>query len=157
KLGAPDNDDTYSLGKDFPRIAEIKLEASQNGPYILASVANGDGGDFAHYLLGPDGTWKQISQFSDQVKSARIGRDNNALYLLSRKDAPRGKILRLPLDTPDLASAEVIVPAGEPVIQIIEPAADALYVVDLLGGPSQIRKFDLGGKDQQEISIPNIS
>ena len=29
KLGTPDTEDTYSIGKDFPRIAEIQLEASQ--------------------------------------------------------------------------------------------------------------------------------
>src|SRR5437899_9200211 len=101
KLGTPDGEDSYSLGKEFPRIAEIKLEASRDGKYILATVANGDGGDFAHYLLGPDGTWKQITQFSDQIKIARLGRDN-ALYLVSRMDAPRGKILRLPRDVPEL-------------------------------------------------------
>ena len=55
KLGTPDSEDTYSIGKDFPRIAEIELESSHDGKYVLASVANGDGGDFAHYLLGPDG------------------------------------------------------------------------------------------------------
>src|SRR5882724_3929481 len=54
KLGTPDTKDTYSIGKDFPRIAEITLAASRDGKYILATVANGDGGDFAHYLLGPD-------------------------------------------------------------------------------------------------------
>src|ERR1700737_205066 len=102
KLGTADTEDTYSLGKDFPRIAEIHLEGSHAGDRILATVANGDGGDFANYLLGPDGNWKQITQFSDQVKSARIGRDNKALYLLSRKDAPHGKVLRIPIDTPNL-------------------------------------------------------
>src|SRR5437762_13207076 len=56
KLGTADTEDTYSIGKDFPRIAEIMLEASRDGRYILATVANGDGGDFAHYLLGPDGS-----------------------------------------------------------------------------------------------------
>src|SRR5205823_3276 len=157
KLGTPDTGDTYSIGADFPRIAEITLEASPNGKYILATVANGDGGDFAHYLLGPDGTWKQITQFSDQVKSARLGRDNKAIYLLSRKDAPHGKILRLPLDKPDLAAAEIIVAPGEPVIQVIEPAADALYVADLLGGPSELRKFDLTGKNERLIPVPDIS
>ena len=111
KLGTPDTEDTYSIGKDFPRIAEIDLEASRDGKYILATVANGDGGDFAHYLLGPDGTWKQITQFSDQIKLARLGRDN-ALYLLSRAGAPRGKILRLPLDVPELKNAAEIVASG---------------------------------------------
>jgi prolyl oligopeptidase len=159
KLGTPDTEDTYSIGKDFPRIAEIVLEASHDGRYILASVANGDGGDFAHYLLGPDGTWKQITQFNDQIKAARLGRDN-ALYLLSRNAAPRGKVLRLPLPAaagPELSKAVEIVPTGEPVIQQIVPTAGALFIGDLLGGPSQIRRFGLNGKGETIIPIPKIS
>jgi len=156
KLGTPDTKDTYSIGKDFPRIAEIALAASRDGKYILATVANGDGGDFAHYLLGPDGTWKQITQFSDQIKLAQLGRDN-ALYLLSRAGAPRGKILRLPLDVPELKNAAEIVASGEAVIEQIVPGTDALYVADLLGGPSQIRRFDLNGKNETAISTPQIS
>ena len=160
KLGTPDTEDTYSIGKDFPRIAEIILEGSRDGRYILASVANGDGGDFAHYLLGSEGSasgeWKQITKFSDQIKAARLGRDN-ALYLLSRNAAPRGKVLRLALETPELSKAVEIVPTGEPVIQQIVPTADALFVGDLLGGPSQIRRFSLDGKGETIIPIPKIS
>jgi len=160
KLGTPDTDDTYSIGKDFPRIAEIALQTSRDGRYILATVANGDGGDFAHYLLGPDGSalggWKQITQFSDQIKVARLGRDN-ALYLLSRAGAPRGKILRLPLDTPELKNAVEIVQAGEAVIEQMVPTVDALFVGDLLGGPSQIRRFGLDGKGEAIIPVPKIS
>jgi len=156
KLGTSDTDDTYSIGKDFPRIAEIILESSRDGRYILASVANGDGGDFAHYLLGPDGSWKQITQFSDQIKAARLGRDN-AMYLLSRNAAPRGKVLRLPLETPELSKAVEIVPTGEPVIQQIVPTADALFLGDLLSGPSQIRRFSLVSKGATSIPIAKIS
>ncbi|HEV8619157.1 MAG TPA: prolyl oligopeptidase family serine peptidase [Candidatus Udaeobacter sp.] len=160
KLGTADTEDTYSIGKDFPRIAEIVLEASRDGRYILATVANGDGGDFAHYLLGPDqsasGGWKQVTQFRDQIKAARLGRDK-ALYLLSLAGAPRGKILRLPLDTPELRDAVEIVPAGEAVIGQVVPTANALYVGDLLGGPSQIRRFGLDGKGEAIIPVPKIS
>jgi prolyl oligopeptidase len=156
KVGTADSEDTYSIGKDFPRIAEIKLEASRDGKFILATVANGDGGDFSHYLLGPDGNWKQLTQFSDQIKAARLGRDN-ALYLLSRADAPRGKILRMPLDNPMLASAAEVVPQTDAVIQSFEPTASELYVADLLGGPSQIRHYDLDGKNGTVVPIPKIS
>jgi len=160
KLGTPDASDTYSAGKDFPRIAEIALESSRDGKIIVAEVKNGDGGEVAQYLLGADGSasggWKQLTQFSDQVKQARIGRDN-ALYLLSRENAPHGKILRMPLDKPELANATVIVPASEAVIKGLAPTAKALYVEDLLGGPSQIRRFGLDGKGEQLILIPKIS
>jgi len=50
RLGTPVSEDRYEIGKEFPRIAEIELETSKDGQWILASVANGDGGDFAHYL-----------------------------------------------------------------------------------------------------------
>src|SRR5437868_7496084 len=156
KIGTPDSEDTYSIGKDFPRIAEIALEAARDGKYVLATVANGDGGDFAHYLLAPDGTWKQITQFSDEIKIAHLGRDN-ALYLVSRAGAPRGKILRLPLDVPELKNAAEIVAAGDAVIERIVPTSDALFVGDLLGGPSQVRRFDLNGKNETIIPISHIS
>src|SRR5438270_2845908 len=156
KIGTADSEDTYSIGKDFPRIAEIQLEASHDGKYVLATVANGDGGDFAHYLLGPDGNWKQLTQFGDQIKAARIGR-NEALYLLSRADAPRGKILRAALDKPKLSNATMIVSSSEAVIQFMEPTAEAIYVGDLLGGPSQIRRFALDGTGETIVPIPSIS
>ena len=172
KLGMSDSADSYSLGKEFPRIAEIALQSSHDGRYVLATVANGDGGDFAHYLLGPNNVpkqltrfsdkvkenriWKQITQFSDQVKQAQLGCDN-AVYMISRAAAPRGKILRLPLDHLELSAATVVVPASEAVIQQLEPATKALYLGDLLGGPSQIRQFDLDGKSEKTIPIPPIS
>jgi prolyl oligopeptidase len=102
------------------------------------------------------GGWKQITQFSDQIKAARLGRDN-ALYLLSRNAAPHGKVLRLPLETPELNKAVEIIPTGQPVIQQIVPTDDALFTADLLGGPSQIRRFALNGKGETIIPIPKIS
>src|SRR5947199_1664635 len=92
KIGTPDTKDTYSIGKEFPRIAEITLQSSRDGKYILATVANGDGGDFEHFLLGSEGIWNQITQFSDHIKLARLGRDD-AIYLLPCEVAARGEIL----------------------------------------------------------------
>ena len=102
------------------------------------------------------GNWKQITKFSDGARAVRLGRDN-APHLRSRADAPRGKVLRLPLDTPELSKAVEIVPPSEAVVEQLEPAAKALYVVDLLGGPSQVRRFDLDGKNGSTIPIPPIS
>ena len=46
RLGTASAQDEYAVGKQFPRIAEIALESSRDGKYVLARVANGDGGDF---------------------------------------------------------------------------------------------------------------
>jgi prolyl oligopeptidase len=150
KLGTPVEQDTYELGNEFPRIAETQLKASPDGRYLLATVANGDGGEYAHYLRQPSGGWRQITRFTDQIKQVEFGRDpvyiewgkDEALYLLSRNDAPKGKILRLPLAQPDLTNASTIFPAGTNVIQDFKPAASGLCLVFLNGGPMELHFLD---------------
>jgi prolyl oligopeptidase len=137
KLGTPVSADTYELGREFPRIAEIELAVSEDGRWILATVANGDGGDFAHYLRAASGSWHQLTQFEDGIKMIKFGKDA-ALYLLSKKNAPRGKILRLPLADPDLAKVTVVVPEGRGVVDNYEPSASGLYVAVMEGGPSHL-------------------
>jgi prolyl oligopeptidase len=156
KLGTPISSDAYVLGKDFPRIAEIQLQTSPGGHYILATVANGDGGEFAHYLLGPNGNWTQFTHFSDGITNAVFGKDG-ALYLLSQNEAPRGKVLRMPLDHPTLADAKTIVPQGEDAIQYCVPTDHYLYVVDVWGGPSDVRVFDLDGRERGNIPLEPVS
>src|SRR2546430_13829797 len=106
KLGAPDSADAYVIGKDFPRIAEITLTRSDDGRHFLATVANGDGGEFAHYVAGPAGRWTQVTRFADRATRAALGADG-FLYLVSLQGTPRGKVLRVSLERPELAAAEV--------------------------------------------------
>jgi len=163
KLGTDPKKDTYSIGKDLPRIAEIQLHASDDGHWLLAAVANGDGGQFAHYLMDAAGHWTQVTHFDDAIVSVKFGVDS-ALYLLSRKDAPRGQILRLPLAQFDLARAKVVVPqssgsdeTARASIEDFVPALNHLYVIDILGGPSRVRVFDNQGKALPAPPLPPIS
>ena len=50
RLGSDAKDDTYEVGKEFPRIAEVELSTSDDGKWIVASVANGDGGEYSHWV-----------------------------------------------------------------------------------------------------------
>jgi len=165
KLGTDPKQDNYIIGKDFPRIAEIKLHTSDDGRWLLASVANGDGGQFAHYLMDYSGKWTQLTHFEDGIVSIKFGVDP-ALYLLSRKDAPRGQILRLPLSQLDLAQAKIVVPqssgqgsdeSDRASIEDFVPAWNHLYVIDIMGGPSRVRVFDNQGKPLPAPPLPPIS
>jgi len=158
KLGTPVSDDTYSAGRDFPRIAEIVLDTSDDGRWLLASVANGDGGEFAHYIRETkDGAaWRQITRHEDGIKEVTFSHDGTHLYLRSVKDAPRGKVLRFAIED-SLADAEVIVPEGDEVIESITPTAKFLFVSDMIGGPSRIRQFDLQGKNERVVPLPAAS
>lgn len=156
KLGTPTSADAYVLGKDFPRIAETVLETSEDGRYVLATVANGDGGEFAHYLLNPSGQWTQITRFADKITLARFG-PGKSLYLLSLRDAPRGKIMRLSLTAPKLVEAWTVVQESLDSIQDFVATANLLYVIDMIGGPAMIRVYDHKGFIQSPVPIKPIT
>ena len=165
KLGTDPRLDAYVIGKDFPRIAEIQLKMNDDGRWLVAAVKNGDGGQIAHYLMDQSGRWTQVTHFADAIVSAKVGPEGS-LYLLSRKDAPRGQILRLPLSQPELSQARVVVPQSSgsgsdenarASIEGFVPASDRLYVTDILGGPSRVRVFDPHGGLLPAPPLPSIS
>jgi prolyl oligopeptidase len=157
KLGASQEQDSYEIGREFPRIAEIDLTMREDGRWLLARVANGDGGEFAFWLRdSQNGRWSPIASFKDQMKQAAFGRDN-AVYLLSTKNTPNGHILRLPVGSASLSAAEVVVPTSKAIIEKYAPCRNGLYVADLLGGPSQVRFFRAGSTRFERVPIPPIS
>ena len=153
KLGTPSSEDRYVLGKDLPRIAEIRLESSDDGGYTLADVSNGDGGEHAFWLRGPDDAWKKLADFSDGFRTATIGRDGR-LYALALKDAPRGRVVAMKLDAASLVDATEVVPQSDAVIEVIVPTESRLYLEVLRGGPSELRAYTLAG---QRVEAPEVA
>lgn len=164
QFGTPLTLDRYELGRDFPRVAEIEFEVDGPSSTLLASVQNGDGGEFAHYLRAPSGTWTQITRFEDKIVQATFG-PRGELFLISQAGAPRGKILRLSLSDPDLRHAVVIVPEGQDTVvssfyhspPSLLATENRLYAVYQLGGPTALRVFDFDGKAQSEPAQQPLS
>jgi len=158
KLGTAPALDTYVIGHDFPRIAEVKLSSSDDGKYVLAEVFNGDGGEHGMFLHGAGNEWTQIAGYTDGFRSATFGRDGR-LYALSLKGSPRGKLVALKLDAPagGLNAAPVVVPESDDVIQEITATKSRLYVDYMAGGPSELRVFTLDGKPLGQLGAEPIS
>jgi len=123
-------------------------------------VLNGDGGEVAHYTIKSDGKVAQITHFEDKVVFGAIGPDK-ALYMVSRKDAPNGKVLKLAPGDTSLANAKVIVPAANVAIDIdgkpLAVTSKQLLVRYIDGGPSAMRIFDLDGKDKGKVALPDVA
>ncbi len=156
KLGKTEKDDTYELGKDFPRIAEVALSTSDDGKYVLAAVENGDGGEFQHYLLTKPGKWEKIAEYADKVAHATFGADGS-VYLLSLAGSPKGKIIKLAPGVSALAKAQVVVPESAAVIESYAVTQSRVYVNVLVGGPSEIRAYDLKGRALSPVPILPVS
>src|SRR5258707_108119 len=155
KLGAPESEDTYSIGKEFPKIAEVVLDSNGDSDYIVATVENGDGGDYAHFVYGPDQTWRQLTKFEDQTKTGVLG-FGSAFYAISLQDSPHGKVVKFALDNPE-TKPEAVVPAGEGVIQKIVVTTDRMILQTLVGGPSALDSYNLDGSDHKNVPLQPMS
>jgi prolyl oligopeptidase len=156
RLGTPTENDAYEIGREFPRIAETSLRSSDDGRFLLATVKNGDGGEASQYLRNPAGHWSPVAAFSDEAVEGRFGPDDS-LYLLTRKGAPRGRLLRLAPGASDLSRATVLVPEGDGAIDDFCVTRNRIYVAEIVGGPSRIRVFALDGSPKGTVPLLPVS
>jgi len=157
--------DPYEIGREFPRIAEIRLESSRDGRFTLASVQKGDGGEFTHWLREKSGAWHALTRYEDRCVAARLGPDG-AIYFVSLLGAPRGRVLRLAPQAVarGVAAAVVIVPESADAIEAsfahgtgLWTGDDRVYILYQKGGPNVVRAFHLDGHSEGELPQPPLS
>lgn len=163
RLGTDVSTDRPVALEGLPRVAEIQLDYSAVAHALLVTVANGDGGQFAHYAVDRSGAAHQITRFEDGVEWAAFGPDH-ALYLVSERAAPTRRILKLAPADFALSRARVLVPQGEDVIDTAFLGEDPIVFVGrtmavryLAGGPSRLRLFDLEGRARGEAALPPVA
>ncbi|HVU24423.1 MAG TPA: prolyl oligopeptidase family serine peptidase [Opitutus sp.] len=160
-LGNLTDGDHYEIGRDFPKIAEVTVETSSDG-VALVCMQKGDGGEFQHYVRTLDGKWTQLTHYDDRVVQAALGRSaggrRTGVYLVSLKDAPRGQLLRITLDShtgagASLAEATTVLPEMDDTLISgfgeyggnLAITDHYIYATYQLGGPSELRTFNLDG------------
>jgi prolyl oligopeptidase len=155
RLGTNESEDAYSIGKEFPKIAEVELQSNPDSDFIVATVANGDGGDYEHFVLGPDKTWKQLTRFEDKIKRGKLGA-GGSFYAISLADAPRGKVVKFDLNRVG-TEPSVIVAQGDGVLENLALTSERLLVHTLVGGPSALQVYRLNGGEPSNAPVPPVS
>lgn len=166
-LGSSQKEDRVVLDTDLTRLAQIALDSDPTGKWIVASSEDGDGGKYANFVRTVDGSWQQISTYSDEIVAVTPGTpEEDALYLTSLKDAPRGKILKVSAKSPLLSNAKVIIPEGKASVEHDDPGGDSdrilvtsnrLYVTTIDGGPNRLQAYDHNGRFLEDVPLPPIS
>jgi prolyl oligopeptidase len=162
-LGSSSSEDRYELGREHSKIAEFRLDADPASARVLATYQYGDSGRFRHHLRLADGRWVQLTEEDDEVVQATYAPDGT-LFLVSRKGALRGKMLRLPPGATSMTGVETIVAEGDDTIvsdfygpRPILATSTRLYVRYQLGGPTTVRAFDHEGNPQPGPDVPPVS
>jgi prolyl oligopeptidase len=154
KLGDKPESDTYEIGKDFPRIAEISFAASRDSRYIGVGVAFGDGGDHEFWLLAPGRAWRALASVADEVKQIAFGYKKD-IYLVSKHGAPHGKVLHMDV-AETIDQAMPLVTESAAVVESVAPTKDGLLVNELAGGPSEVQ-FLPGDGTPVSVHVPPVS
>lgn len=118
--------------------------------------------DCSIYLAPRDGLadprscpWRRVAGPDDGIAAFTASADT--LYLVSRRDAPRGRVIAVPLTDPDLDAAEVVVPAGRRVIEAVRVVGDRLLVRDHDGGVAGLRVVALDAPERPQpvdVALP---
>ena len=156
RLGTPEGEDTYVIGEEFPRIAEVKISTLPDREACVFSVAHGDGGDYEFWAGDGHHPWVRIAGTKDKVAGATLGPDGS-VFLVSRQGAPHGKVLELPLDGKTVSSARTVVAEGDWIIEHVAATPHYLFLREQLGGVGRLRTLDVRSGRSVTAKVPPVS
>ncbi len=138
------------------RIAENVLSSSPDGRWVMDRVQRGDGGEWEVFVRPQDdGSWWQLASIEDRAVDAVFGRDE--IFVLSRKDAPNGRVLRVALGSRlTVADASEIVPRSTLAIEGLAATNDRLWILEMDGGVSCLRAIELDGTPLPHVRLPSV-
>lgn len=146
-------------GLGLPPIAQGYVFAVPGRPNLAAAIVT-MGVDRNQELLLADMTqvraglppWRRVVTAQDQVNQITVF--DGMVYLRSGKNAPRFQLLRMPLDAPDMAKAEVVLAQSASVLTAVAGARDALYFTQRDGVTTSLWRLPRGSKAPQPVGLP---
>ena len=134
--------------RDVPEFVRPSLHLPAESRYAYAIARDGARREIAVHVteqrdLGSGRPrWRKLAGAQDEVLAIEGWRDD--LYLLSKRGAPRHRVLRVSANAPDLAAARVMVAEGDAVVSAMALARDALYLRTMVGGVDRLERMPLG-------------
>lgn len=137
---------------DFPVIV-----TDANSRHVVAGIFGGVRRENPLYTASLDHVvagrpqWRKVCDVVDEVTGFTFRGDE--LYLQTTRDAPNAKAIKTSMAAPDLRTAQTVVPEGQLVIEALAAARDGIYVRDLDGGYSSLRRLGNDGR-LQALKLP---
>jgi prolyl oligopeptidase len=104
-------------------------------------------------VAGERTPWRKVVDAdTDEVTAVEgVGDD---LYLVTVREAPRGRVIRMSLARPDVAHAETVVPEQGGALVDLFGAADGLHVTMTEGGADRLVRVPAAGGAPVPVSLP---
>jgi prolyl oligopeptidase len=147
--------------RDVPEFVYPSLHLPLESRYAYAIARDGVRKEFAVHvaeqrdLAAGRPRWHKLAGYEDGVTAIEGWKDD--LYLLTHRDSPSHRVLRVKGNAASLASARVAVPEGDAVIEEMGLAKDALYLRTMVGGVDRLERVPiglLGAKAREYVRTP---
>ncbi len=137
----------YGVSPQIPFAPEDAaiIGVSPRTSWAVAAIYHGVQNEIALYAVpasqatNGQAPWRKIVGYEDDVTDFEVV--NDTLYLSSHLGASRHRILAVDLRNPSLANAREVVAQSRRVIEGLSLAADGIYLQDLDGGISKLRRI----------------
>ena len=156
RLGTPQEADRLIWERSDEPDWGVAAEVTEDGRYLVMSIWLGtDRRNRLYYVdLEHSGPVVQLLDAFDAAWGF-IGNDGPLFYLVTDKEAPRRRVVRLDTRAPDAAPV-VIVPEQEDALESVHLSGDVLVTSYLHHAHARVRRFRLSGAELAPVELPGL-
>ncbi len=134
----------------------VSAEVTEDGRYLVMSIWLGTDRRNRLYYLDLENPGKVV-HLLDAFDAAWgfVGNDGPVFYLVTDKDAPRRRLVRIDTSSRDLTPS-VIVPEQEEALESAHLSRDVLVVSYLHHAHARMRRFRLTGEELAAVALPAL-
>ena len=156
KLGTPQSDDKIVFEQPNDKEMLIGGGVSEDGRWLFLSQSKGHNNALAiRDLTKPDSPIIQIAPHDD-ARYEPIDILGHEVWLMTNKDAPNGKVVKVDLEHPEPANWKTVIAEGPHSIDGVSSVHDTLIVSYLVDAKTEVELHALDGKLDRKLDLPGI-
>jgi prolyl oligopeptidase len=153
KLGDDYKNDKYIFGEGLPETWTPSISATRDKRFLILSIEKGwSSNDLYFKKIDSEGDWQKIAENLDGTFT--LASYGDYFYILTNYKAPRYRLIRVPIENPDIEKAQEIIPQNQWVLETFSFAGGKLIFKVTDSTFTRIFVADLNGKIEYEIPLP---
>ncbi|MGB3641775.1 MAG: prolyl oligopeptidase family serine peptidase [Rivularia sp. (in: cyanobacteria)] len=158
QLGQPQSEDTLIYERSDEKEWGFNGSVTEDGRYLIISVWLGtDSKNLVFYkdLTNPS---SEVVELISKFESAYslIDNDENVFYFQTDLNAPRGRVIAVNIQKPELKNWQEIIPQTEETLENVGTLNNQFVAEYLKDARSQIKIYDFKGAFIREVELPGI-
>jgi prolyl oligopeptidase len=156
KLGTPQSADHVVFERPDDKQMLLSGGVSEDGRWLFIGQSKGHNNALAvKDLTKPAMPVIQVAAMDD-ARYEPVASIGHELYLMTNRDAPNGRIVKVDLEHPERSAWKTIVAEGSHSIEGVSVVHDTLIVTYLVDAKSEVELFGLDGKLLRTLQLPGI-